>query len=173
MSLSFFLQDVLELIEVSDRFCFLKLKDALASQLAGLISISTVFHLLVCANRLGLEKLQEACFNFVDKNAAAVLKGDALFSLNEDLMVRLLSRDSFVVEETAVHEAVVRWMQENASSQQSDGLIRCIRLSEIPPHKLLDLAGPDGMFTDRAVLASLRIQMKKVFEDMNPRGRIG
>ena len=88
-------------------------------------------------------------------------------------MVRLLSRDSFVVEEIAVHEAVIRWMQENASSQRCDSLIQCIRLSEIPPHKLLDLAVPGGMFTDRAVLANLRIQMKGVFEDMNPRGRIG
>ena len=164
---------MLELIEVADRFCFLKLKDALAEQLTTLINVPSVLYVLVCADRLGLDSVLEACFNFADMNACAVLKEESLLSLQKDLLKQLLSRDTFVVEEIAVYEAVDRWMKENMPGRCDSSLLQCIRLSEIPAQRLLDLAVPDGWFSEREVLTNLRVQMRSVFADMNPRGRLG
>ena len=169
-----FLQGVLELIEVADRFCFLQLKDALVQQLTSIINIPSVLPILVCADRLGLDKVEEACFKFADRNSRMVLKEDTLLTLQQDLLVKLLSRDSFVVEELDIYEAVLHWMKENnADRSQCATLLHCVRLSEIPAERLLDLAEPDGFFTEREVLSNLRIQMRRMFEQMNPRGRTG
>lgn len=48
------MQGVLKLLEASDRFCFIKLKDSLISQLSSLINSSTVIQLLVSAFNLNI-----------------------------------------------------------------------------------------------------------------------
>ena len=159
---------------MADCFYLLKLKDALAQQLTSVINIPSVLPILISADCLELEKVGEACFKFADRHARMVLKEDTLRTLHQELLIKLLSRDSFMAEEIDIYEAVLLWMRENnADCSESDSLLRCVRLSEIPAQRLLDLAEPGGFFSERKVLTSLRVQMRRSFEQMNPRGRAG
>lgn len=50
-------------------------------------------------------------------------------------------------------------------------LLQCLRLSEIPTTKLLDLA--NDIFTPEEVLAAVRTKTKHIWSQIKPRGEIG
>ena len=109
---------------------------------------------------------------FIDRNAVAVLEREDILTLPEQTLCQILSRDSFVVEEMSVYNAILRWMEHNSVSK-AQTLLDCVRLSEIPREELVDLAQPMGKFTQGQVLDALRIQIRSEHHLMKPRGRTG
>ena len=104
-------------------------------------------------------------------NAAAILQEHSLLTLSEGALSEILQRDTFLVEEMSIYRTVLLWMQEN-NVIESD-LLRCVRLSEIPSQFLVDLSEPNGCFSETEVFAALKIRIKRNWEAMRPRGRIG
>ena len=49
---------MLELLEVADRFCFVKLKDALSKKLTLVINVTSVLPIFVTADHLGLHEVK-------------------------------------------------------------------------------------------------------------------
>lgn len=163
----------MKLLEVADRFFFVELKDALAQKLASLINVPSVLPILVSANQLSLTDVEAACFQFIDSNANCVLKEESLFKLHLGILIELLSRDTLLVQELSVYNAINGWMKKNGV-QASDApeLLQCVRLTEIPEDKLLDLAQL-GIFSEKDILKSLRVRMKQMLFEMRQRGKIG
>lgn len=65
-------------------------------------------------------------------------------------------------------------MNHNSISEDCcQQLLHCVRLTEIAPDKLLDLAHPHGRFTEGQVIHALRVQMKKIIAEKRPRGICG
>ncbi len=93
-------------------------------------------------------------------------------TLPSDLLVLLFNRDTFVVNESLIHDAVLRWIKHNNFLDYST-LVQCIRLTEMPQQKLIDLSDTDGMFCAEDILKALKTQVKPYWEKMRPRGRKG
>ena len=71
----------------------------------------------------------------------------------------------------SIYRTVLLWMQENNVTES--GLLKCVRLSEIPSQFLVDLSEPNGCFSETEIFAALKIGVKNNWEAMRPRGRIG
>ena len=115
--------------------------------------------------------MQDTCFKVVDDNAATVLKSDAFKTLPFDLMTEILNRDTLPVSESIVCDAVLQWIDENDTCMGAV-LQKCVRLTEMPAHKLLELSDKN-VFCDSDVLGALKVQVKPLWEKMKPRGRKG
>ena len=71
----------------------------------------------------------------------------------------------------SIYRTVLLWMQENNVTRS--GLLKCVRLSEIPSQLLVDLSELRGCFSETEVLSALRVRLNDNWQEMRPRGRIG
>ena len=91
-----------------------------------------------------------------------------------EALVKLLSRDTLIVDEMLVCNAVKLWIGKNdASITECQPLIQCIRLSELSCECLVDLVEDNQYFAAAQLLDALKIQTNLVWNKMNPRGQIG
>ncbi len=174
-SYPYLLQVILEVVSLADRFTFTPLKEAIGVQLGDRISASNVLELMVHADYSHLPDLHEQCLQFIDQNAEEVLGSEAFLSLPAHNLQSVISRDTFLVPEVAIFQAVLRWKEHN-SGTSGEGLLQvlqCIRLSEISPPEIFGVVEPSGLFDDSKVLRAVRVQTKPELKEMQPRGKKG
>lgn len=163
---------------VADRFGFVALKEALGDQLShNHISLDTVLLLLVHSDMYHLQQLYKACLQFIENKAhsSQILKHHSLLGLPEESLIRIISRDTFVVPENEIFEAVRKWKEHNEKSvEEVAELIKCVRLSEFSSaEKIFREVEPTGLLDEKSILAGVRVLCKPCVTEMNPRGRKG
>ncbi len=169
------MQDVLEVVRLADRFNFTLLKEAIGIQLADRISLKNVLELLVHADFCHLLELHEKCLQFVDQNAEEILKSDAFPSLPAHNLQCVISRDTFLVPEVSIFQAVLKWKGRNSSvsAEVKSEVLQCIRLSEVSPQELFQVVEPSGAFDGSKILQAIRVQTMPDLKQMHPRGKRG
>ena len=92
----------------------------------------------------------------MDLHAAEVIASQALQRLPKENLKKLIARDSFVVEEIQIFEAVRKWMEMNdVGKEGAADLLECVRLTEIPQAELEAKVLPTGLFAQTRVLAAM------------------
>ncbi|KAF9163362.1 hypothetical protein DFQ26_002682 [Actinomortierella ambigua] len=73
------------------------------------VTSDTVFDLMSLANRHGLERLWVTTTNYFDTYAERLLNTDNWYGTEEDLLIKILSRESIGASELSVWKAIVRF----------------------------------------------------------------
>ena len=160
-------------MKLSDRFGFELLKDTLGEKLtwSNFISTENVLLLLTYADMYQATRLLEKCCTFVDSHAIRILCSDAILTVNDRLLMLILSRDSLCVPETQIFQTVVRWKERNEVNEEvMKGILDCVRLTELTPQVLFSEIEASGLFESGHIMQALRVQMKPDIELMKPRG---
>ncbi len=90
-----------------------------------------------------------------------------------DLLAQIFNRDTFVVNESLILDAVMRWKSQNIVLE-CVSLVECVRLTQIPQQKLVDLSEREEvLFSSDKVLKALKVQIRPHWEKMRPRGKKG
>ena len=163
---------------MADRFGFVSLKEALGDQLSkNHVSLDTVLALLVHSDVYNLSQLHKSCLKFIENKAhtVEVLQHASLLSLPEDSLRAMISRDTLVVPELEIFQAVQRWKEHNGKDvKELAKLLDCVRLSEFSsPEEIFTEVEPTGLLDSKAILAGVRTMCKPCIAEMKPRGRIG
>ena len=144
---------------VADRFGFLALKETLEYQLFNHISLNTVIPLLIHSDTYNLPELQKKCLCFIESkpNTTKVLQSPSILDLSEENLIGIISRDSLVVPELAIFQAVVRWKEHNErSAEEVAEVLEHIRLSEFSPQEIFNEVEPTKLFSQERLLIALR-----------------
>ena len=169
-----YIQEVFKIVGEADRFSFTRLKDAIGEQLAERVDQKNILQILVYADLYHLPKLNESCLCFVDGHAKEILNSQAFLSLPQHNVQSIISRDSFIVSEVCIFQAVLRWKKHNSKTREEiSGILQCVRLSEIPPKVLFAIVEPCALFEEHCILGAIRVQMKPDLEQMRPRCKKG
>ncbi|KAF9155846.1 hypothetical protein DFQ26_009598 [Actinomortierella ambigua] len=73
------------------------------------ITEETVFRIIAMSFHHDLSELQSKVLEFFDENARSLVKIDGLFTLDQDTLVTILSRDTVELDELEVWETIVRY----------------------------------------------------------------
>ena len=163
---------------VADRFGFIALKEALGDQLSQHhVSLDTVLLLLVHSDIYHLQQLHKACLEFVENksNTSRVLKHSSVLGLPEESLIGIISRDTLMVPEIEVFEAIRKWKEHNDKNIEEIGkLLDCVRLSEFSSaEQIFKEVEPTGLLDAKTILTGVRVLCKPCVTEMNPRGRKG
>ena len=152
-------QTALDLHILADRFGFSFLKNGIESCLKAIISAENVLHFYTHAQVSSAEQLQEQCETFIDQNAKAVIRSPAMSHLPKESFKALVARDTFVVEEVQVFNAVQKWIGHNdVDKRDAVDLLECVRLTEIPHAELKVSVLPSGLYDQRRVREAMGVR---------------
>ena len=103
-----------------------------------------------------------------------MLQDESISSLSMEKLVKLLSRDTLIVDEMVVCSAVKLWIGKNSANiTDCQPLIQCIRLSELSCESLVDLVEDNQLFAPAQLLDALKVRTNLVWNKMDPRGQRG
>lgn len=115
------LQTALDLLCLADRYGFESLHDSIETNLCASLTLPTALQFVFYGETANVPRLQQVGMQFLDTHAARVLASPAILDLAEEQFRLLISRDTFLVEEICVFEAVQRWMHHNGRSKAEVG----------------------------------------------------
>ena len=141
---------------LSDRYGFPHLKEGIEAHLSKIVTPENVLLLHTHAQSTFSPHLQNKCEAFMDLHAEQVIASQTLQQLPKESLKKLIARDSFVVEEIQIFEAVQKWMEANGVGREAASeLLECVRLTEIPQALLESKVLPSGLFTRSRVLEAM------------------
>ena len=162
-------QVALQLLGLADQYQFPKLKAELDEILTSKVDDDNALQMAVYSDRHYAVMLKKKSWEYIDENANAVLESEALVSIPQADLVRLISRDSFLAKEVNVFNAVHRWMEHNQiHSENVSDLLQCVRLCQIPATQLFE-----GLYSDKEILDAISYQTSPELNLMRPRGYEG
>lgn len=164
------MQVALQLLGLADRYQFPKLKTELDEILTSKVDDDNALQMAVYSDRHNAVMLKKKSWEYTDENANSVLESEALVSIPQADLVRIISRDSFLAEEVNVFNAVRRWIEHNQiHSENVSGLLQCVRLCQIPATQLFEIVRPRGLYTDKEILDAISYQTNPELNLMHPR----
>ena len=173
-SLPPFLQTALDLHILADRYGFTFLKDEIEAHLITIISVDNVLLFHSHAHVSSAIQLKERCETFMDQNAKSVIKSRSLPCLPKENFKVLIARDTFVVEEVEIFDAVKKWIEHNkVDKNDAVDLLECVRLTEIPYGELKSRVLPSGLYQREAVTEAMRGSQVSDRECIATRGKTG
>jgi hypothetical protein len=104
------------------------------SFLISRISVCNCFEFLGHAERYDLEKLKEACEHTMEERFEEMTVCPAFLNCPVDLLTKLVQSENLVLKsETAVFDAVTRWIQADEKSRmcELDRMLQMVRVSEM------------------------------------------
>ena len=139
-----------------------------------IVSIDNVLLLHAHAQIGAAVQLKEQCEHFMDQNARSVIRSQSLPHLPKENLKVLIARDTFVVEEIEIFDAVRKWIEYNRFDR-SDAvdLLECVRLTEIPHSELQSRVLPSGLYQREAVQEAMGESQMLVGDCIATRGRTG
>ena len=152
------------------------LKAALGDQLSHHISVETVLLLLVHSDTYHLPDLHHRCLSFIETqpNATNILESSSFLNLPENILVKIISRDTFVLPEVTIFRAVVQWKEYNEKSvEEMVEVLQHVRLCELSPQEIFNEVEATGLFSKERILTAVRMQFKPSVTDTLPRGSKG
>ena len=165
------MQEVIDVLKLSDQFGFEVLKSGLGDELVNVISRDNVLTLLSSADTYNVSTLLDKCHAFCEKYANRVLRGSAILKVSGHVLSLILSRDTLCVPEVEVFRTVVRWKESNRlDKEEIKGVLDCVRLTEIPLLSLMGEVEASSLFDDRKILQATQAQVLPNFKLMRPRG---
>ncbi len=164
-----------DIITLADRFGFLLLKNAVGAVLADKVNAQNVLKFLSPADAYCIENLQQTCLSQLDKISTTVLNSEEFISLDPHLIKKVLSRDTFDAPEIKIFECLSKIIQKfgMVSSEASDLLESCIRLSSVDIKDVFSKVEPLGYFTEKAILESVRANAQNDLNSIRGRGAKG
>ena len=112
----------------------------------------------------------------MDLHADKVITSRAVQLLPKETLKALVARDTFMVDEIQIFEAVRKWIERHDVERESAGdLLECVRLSEIPRTQLKMVVLPTGLYPRARVLEAMgeRVVAEGSGECLATRGRTG
>ena len=108
----------------------------------------------------------------MDRNAKSVIRSESLSHLPKENFKVLIGRDTFVVEEIEIFDAVRKWIEYN-KLDKSDviDLLECVRLTEIPYSELESRVLPSGLYQLEAVLEAMGESQTSIRDCIATRGK--
>lgn len=165
-------QTALDLHILADRFGITFIKDGLDVDLKKIISIDNVVFLHNHSQLVSSDGLQNSCEVFMDSHAQEVVKSKSLKYLTKEMLKSLLSRDTFVVKEVQIFEAVQRWLEGNSVERgTSRDLLDCVRLTEMDERDLEEKVLASGVFPQAKVLEVMEDISRQPVDSLGTRGR--
>lgn len=153
--LFFPLQTAVELLDLADRYGFESLARSIEKRLCSVINPTNVLQLLFHSEMYNAPLLNQTCLNFVDTNAELILASKTILTLPKEHLKYLISRDTFLVDEIQIFQAVRRWKDHNnVSTEEMTDVLQCVRLTEIPPEDLQHVVLPSGLYSDESVCSA-------------------
>ena len=167
-------QTALDLHILADRYGFTFLKHEIDARLMTIISIDNVLLLHAHAQVGSAIRLKEECEHFMDQNARSVIRSQSLPYLPKENLKVLIDRDTFVVEEIEIFDAVRKWIEYNRSDRsEAVDLLECVRLTEIPRSDLQSRVLPSGLYQREAVQEAMGVSQMAVGDCIATRGKTG
>ena len=170
----FFLQTVLDLLVLADRYEFPSLMKSLERLLCSHMDMSNVLQLMSYADMYGASVLLQQCTQYVDGNASLVLQSQSLLLIPKERLKALLCRDTFFASEVDIFEAVMRWKEFNGMEVSEIGdVLQCVRLAELSTAELRGVVAPSGMYSEEIIEGALKQTQSPSSYIRQPRGKLG
>ena len=167
------MQDILDLFRAADYLRFVSLKLKLGEHLTNNIDIETVLQLYVFSQSYNMKNLYDKCLEYIEKEPNAILKARDFIDLEEEYLIELISRDTFVVPESDILQSVLKWKEHNERSvEDMKEITKCIRLSRFTLEEIFTIVVASGLFSDACLLERVRVQVIPVLSKTKPRGKI-
>lgn len=109
-------EDITDSLDLAHQYEFRALELAISTYLAERVSHQNCCEILDAAKLYNLHTLGEVCMLFMDQNAAELLSSSKFEMLSQDSLCTLLERDSFIVLEMEIFNAVMGWYKHNPSA---------------------------------------------------------
>eukprot|EP00118_Oscarella_pearsei_P027123 m.310794 g.310794 ORF g.310794 m.310794 type:complete len:448 (+) comp54975_c0_seq1:88-1431(+) len=152
--------DLFPLMSAADQYDMLALKRDCGKKAHEYISVENVATALRESSMMREEWLAAECLKFIDQNASDVVSSDAFLELTEEDVVSIVQRDTIVLEEIDVFNAVLRWGEAVQSQFRNEfgakevptlkdvlkSVLCHVRLAQISPGDLLRVVKPSDVF---------------------------
>lgn len=169
-----FLQTVLDLLVLSDRYEFNSLKHYVETLLCGHMELNNVLQLMSYADMYSAAALHRQCTDYIDSNANRVLVSQSMLLIPKEHLKSLLRRDSFFASEIAIFEAVNRWKNFNGlKTEEIRDVLQCVRLGEISSSQLEGIVQPSGLYPMSKIEVALKENESPSSFLRQPRGKLG
>ena len=109
-----------DLSRLATKYSVSSLVEKCAKFAESILTVYSVFAVLQCAEVLKDKKLLERCWSIVDLETNEVITTDDFLTINQDLMLKFLQRDSLRVREIELFKAFCNWAAfENKKQNQN------------------------------------------------------
>ncbi|XP_003745970.1 BTB/POZ domain-containing protein 9 [Galendromus occidentalis] len=159
----------LEVIGIAHMYGLEKLLRKLSDFLKRNLSVESACSILERAELLELDSLSEACRDYMGHHASAILKTREFCHLPAKTLSRLLSRDTFCVEEVEIVIAIKLWREMNPDHGNFPEILEVVRLSLISTADLVTIVQDSGLFSAERLLEVIR---GKEIDRIDPRGKL-
>ena len=158
-------EDLFPLMSAADQYDLAPLKRECGKKAHEYINVENVATALRESAMMREDWLTDECLKFIDQNASDVVYSDAFLDLNEDDVIAIVQRDTIVLEEIDIFNAVVRWGEAmraqfrdvNAMATTTTVVVPTldvvlkrvlphVRLAQIGPGDLLRVVKPSNVF---------------------------
>ena len=113
-------------------------------------------------------KLGDACNDIIGKNAKEFVKKEYFVNLSAQCVQRILTSNSFCLDEKEIMYAAKKWNDANPDSSESDRnlVMSVVRLHLIPRRELLEDVWPKKLFRPDNILQALLDQERNEINDI-------
>ena len=168
------LTTALDLHILSDRFGFHHLRDDIETHLITILSVKNVLHFHSHTQLSFAPRLQNHCKIFMDYHAKEVIRSPAIPYLPKETLKMLVIRDTFVIEELHIFDAVEKWIKRNGVDRdRAMDLLECVRLSEISTTELQLRVLPSGLYEEEKVMEAMGRRKEMEIDCLATRGKTG
>lgn len=106
---------ILDLLGCAHKYGFVDLQHSVSDYLESILDVKNVCSIYDMASLYQLDKLENTCIRFIDRNCATLIKtpATALLSLGSDILAQIIGRDSFYASELEIFQIVKKWHEIN------------------------------------------------------------
>ncbi|KAM4602472.1 BTB/POZ domain-containing protein 9-like [Polymixia lowei] len=165
---------VLDFLGLAHRYGLQPLEAWCCEFLRTTLSIHNVCVVYDLASLYCLSGLTQACWTFMDRQAPEVLASDGFLSLSKAALLAVASRDSFAASEKQIFQALSRWCQHNADSDQAttQEVMSAVRLPLMSLAEMLNVVRPSGLLSPDLLLDAIQTRSESRDMDLNYRGML-
>ncbi|VDO88030.1 unnamed protein product [Heligmosomoides polygyrus] len=141
----FAVNELMTILQLAHEYMLTEIEKALASHTKTKLDTDNVFAVIRTSTLLSVDDLTEHCMHYCDRHAPQILAAQEFLGLPLEVVMEMLSRDSFCVAEIDVFYAVTKWIQARRFAENTDvGMLierfiadDCLRLPLISQKELL------------------------------------
>lgn len=165
---------ILDTLGLSNLFGYVELKEEISSFLKNSLCLNNVCNILDASRLYELNSLTSICYLFIDKNAEDLLAHESFKFLYKDSLITLLARDSFLVPEIKIFQAILKWISANPDLKPEDitEVVSKVRLPLINLEDLLLIVRPTKVIDANYLLDAIHIKTQSRVTRLPHRGRL-
>ena len=165
---------ILDTLGLSNLFGYTELKDEISSFLKNALCLNNICNILDASRLYELHSLTDICYTFIDKHAEELLAHESFKVLYKDSLVCLLARDSFLVPEIKIFQAIKRWIESNPDINPDDitQVVSQVRLPLINLEDLLSIVRPTKIISCESLLDAIHVRTKSRVTRLHHRGKL-